>query len=100
MTVRRVINHPLYGTMLTPTDEEMPDVPEQSEEPATEETTAVDQPAPKQPDLKEEVNVSGGRRRGKRQVMKKKTVRDDEGYLGELSIHFYLISRVYLTIDQ
>jgi hypothetical protein len=40
------------------------------------------QSVPKPAELKEEVTVQGGRRRGKRQVMKKKTVKDEEGYLG------------------
>lgn len=70
----------------------MPDAPEPPEEAAT-----VDEP-PKQPELKEEVNVSGGRRRGKRQVMKKKTIKDEEGYLGKL--FEFLLSRVaYLTLS-
>lgn len=29
-----------------------------------------------------QVVVSGGRRRGRRKIMKKKTLKDDEGYLG------------------
>ncbi|KAJ5121524.1 uncharacterized protein N7515_009485 [Penicillium bovifimosum] len=58
-------------------DEEMPDVDEEPREP-----TPVEQPPPSKPaELKEEVTVQGGRRRGKRQVMKKKTVKDEEGYL-------------------
>lgn len=32
-----------------------------------------------------EVTVTGGRRRGRRRVMKKKTLKDDEGYLGKIS---------------
>lgn len=32
------------------------------------------------------VVVTGGRRRGRRKVMKKKTVKDDEGYLGSYRI--------------
>ena len=32
----------------------------------------------------ETVTVSDGRRRGRRRVMKKKTVQDEEGYLGTL----------------
>jgi DNA polymerase delta subunit 3 len=41
-------------------------------------------PPPCKPaELKEEVTVQGGRRRGKRQVMKKRTVKDAEGYLGK-----------------
>ncbi|KAJ5418209.1 uncharacterized protein N7487_001759 [Penicillium crustosum] len=58
-------------------DEEMPDADEEPREP-----TPVEQlPPPKPTELKEEVTVQGGRRRGKRQVMKKKTVKDEEGYL-------------------
>ena len=53
------------------------------EEPVRE-PTPVEQPPPSKPvELKEEVTVQGGRRRGKRQVMKKKTVKDEEGYLGK-----------------
>ncbi|KAJ5690630.1 hypothetical protein N7462_005022 [Penicillium macrosclerotiorum] len=60
-------------------NEEMPDADE--EEPVRE-TTPVEQPPPSKPvELKEEVTVQGGRRRGKRQVMKKRTVKDEEGYL-------------------
>jgi DNA polymerase subunit Cdc27. len=56
----------------------MPDADEEPREP-----TPVEQlPPPKPAELKEEVTVQGGRRRGKRQVMKKKTVKDEEGYLG------------------
>lgn len=61
-------------------DEEMPDAVEPAEEPA-EEALTIDQP-PKKEELKEQVTVVGGRRRGRRQIMKKKTVKDEEGYLG------------------
>ncbi|KXG52688.1 Six-hairpin glycosidase [Penicillium griseofulvum] len=58
-------------------DEEMPDADEEPREP-----TPVEQLPPSKPaELKEEVTVQGGRRRGKRQVMMKKTVKDEEGYL-------------------
>ncbi|KAI9037844.1 uncharacterized protein KD926_011547 [Aspergillus affinis] len=57
-------------------DEEMPDVPEPAEE-----SNPIDEAPPKPPSPKEEVTVGGGRRRGRRQIMQKKTVRDDEGYL-------------------
>ena len=30
--------------------------------------------------------VSGGRRRGRRKIMKKKTLKDDEGYLGSYTL--------------
>ncbi|KAJ6148344.1 hypothetical protein N7497_010326 [Penicillium chrysogenum] len=58
-------------------DEDMPDADDEPREP-----TPVEQLPPSKPaELKEEVTVQGGRRRGKRQVMKKKTVKDEEGYL-------------------
>ncbi|KAJ5166032.1 hypothetical protein N7492_006328 [Penicillium capsulatum] len=62
-------------------DEEMPDAGEPEEE-APREATPVEEPQPSKPaELKEEVTVQGGRRRGKRQVMKKRTVKDDEGWM-------------------
>jgi hypothetical protein len=65
-------------------DEEMPDADEEPER----EPTPVEQPPPPKPaELKEEVTVQGGRRRGKRQVMKKRTVKDEEGYLGKYKYH-------------
>lgn len=67
------------------TDEEMPDADEEVE--PVREPTPVEQPPPSKPaELKEEVTVQGGRRRGKRQVMKKRTVKDEEGYLGKKSL--------------
>ena len=32
-----------------------------------------------------QATIPGGRRRGRRKVMKKKTLKDDEGYLGSLT---------------
>ncbi|KAJ6021120.1 hypothetical protein N7540_006624 [Penicillium herquei] len=60
-------------------DEEMPDPDE--EEPAREPTPVEQPPPPKSTELKEEVTVQGGRRRGKRQIMKKRTMKDEEGFL-------------------
>lgn len=40
-------------------------------------------PAQKEPSPEAPVVVSDGRRRGRRKVMKKKTIKDEEGYLGE-----------------
>ncbi|KAL4871133.1 hypothetical protein BDV12DRAFT_164826 [Aspergillus spectabilis] len=57
-------------------DEEMLDAT-LSEEP----TPTIDQPPPKQEDLKVQATVQGGRRRGRRQVMKKAVKKDSEGYL-------------------
>ncbi|KAJ5894694.1 hypothetical protein N7495_006385 [Penicillium taxi] len=59
-------------------DEEMPDA---DEEPEREPTPMEQLPPPKPVELKEEISVQGGRRRGRRQVMKKRTVKDEEGYL-------------------
>ena len=39
-------------------------------------------PSQKETSPEPSVVVSGGRRRGRRKVMKKKTIRDEEGYLG------------------
>ncbi|CAI7568668.1 unnamed protein product [Penicillium bialowiezense] len=59
-------------------DEEMPDADEEPER----EITPVEAPPPIKPaELKEEVTVKGGRRRGKRQVMKKSTAKDEDGFL-------------------
>jgi DNA polymerase delta subunit 3 len=55
--------------------------------PAAEETQAeASQPektdVPEPEDDKPTITVSNGRRRGKRRVMKKKKVKDEDGYLG------------------
>ena len=39
-------------------------------------------PTPKEPSPETTVTVTGGRRRGRRKIMKKKTIKDVEGYLG------------------
>ncbi|KAL4761059.1 uncharacterized protein BDW70DRAFT_54612 [Aspergillus foveolatus] len=57
-------------------DEEMLD----ATEPPTKSET-IDKPPPVQEDLKVEATVKGGRRRGRRQVMKKAVKKDSEGYL-------------------
>jgi DNA polymerase delta subunit 3 len=54
-------------------------------------------PPPSKPaELKEEVTVQGGRRRGKRQVMKKRTVKDAEGYLGKSRSLTYIVEATIL----
>lgn len=78
------------------TDEEMLDA---EEEPQREPTPEEQPPPPpsKPAELKEEVTVQGGRRRGKRQVMKKRTVKDEEGYLGKYrAIDGYLVATIIL----
>lgn len=61
-------------------------MPDADEEPEREPSPVEQPPPPKPAELKEEVTIQGGRRRGKRQVMKKRTVKDDEGYLGGFSL--------------
>ncbi|KAL4939299.1 DNA polymerase subunit Cdc27 [Aspergillus oleicola] len=58
-------------------DEEMAD----AAEPPAEPEKTIDKPSPKQEDLKVEAKSTGGRRRGRRQVMKKAVKKDSEGYL-------------------
>lgn len=61
--------------------------------------SSKDRPA-SQP-AEEAVQVSGGRRRGRRRVMKKKTIKDEEGYLGALEklfcipLVFYNVMLIY-----
>lgn len=61
----------------------MPDATETPIESAAEESQQIEPQKESEPEPKETVTVQGGRRRGKRKIMKKKTVKDDEGYLGE-----------------
>lgn len=63
----------------------MPDAEDTPVESAAEESQQTDTQIKSEADSepKETVTVQGGRRRGKRKIMKKKTVKDDEGYLGE-----------------
>jgi len=62
-------------------DEPMADAPTVDE--AVEEGSPIDK-KPKEPEKQEIVTVEGGRRRGRRRVTKKRTMKDDEGYLGKL----------------
>ena len=58
---------------------------------AMDEDSALDKP--QEPEMKEEVTVSGGKRRGRRKVMKKKTYKDEDGYLGEIHLNSPSISQ-------
>ena len=58
------------------------DAPVVEEKPSeTSQTEKADAPKVEEPEPT--VTVQNGRRRGRRRVMKKKTVKDEEGYLGE-----------------
>lgn len=61
-------------------DEDMDDAPSPGTPPAVEEAEAAADEKATEP--AETVTVENGRRRGRRRVMKKKTVEDEEGYLG------------------
>ncbi|KAF2121517.1 DNA polymerase subunit Cdc27 [Lophiotrema nucula] len=70
----------LRKMMDEPEDEEMPDAP--SEEENDSQDAAIDKiPVPKPTQSESALTSQGGRRRGRRKVMKKKTVKDEEGYL-------------------
>ena len=64
-------------------EEEDVDMKDPSDEPPEPEPEA-EPPKEASPEPQSNVTVSDGRRRGRRRVMKKKTVKDAEGYLGEL----------------
>jgi DNA polymerase delta subunit 3 len=78
-------------------DEEMQDADADGETPAEpmDESEALDQP--KEPEKKEEVTVTNGRRRGKRKVMKKRTYKDEDGYLGKNYSRALIIEILLIT---
>lgn len=73
--------------MMDQEDEIMQDAAEAiSEKAAEEDEGALDKPNSQQAEEpKDTVTVENGRRRGKRRIMKKKTVKDEDGYLGTYS---------------
>ena len=60
----------------------MPDAPI-AEEKQSEAPQPDNADTPKEDEPEPPVTVENGRRRGKRRVMKKRTVKDEEGYLGK-----------------
>lgn len=77
--------------MMDMDDEPMEDTEEGASQGAIDtpkESEAEDSQGTKQEEPQETMTVENGRRRGRRRVMKKKTVKDDEGYLGEFSLFF------------
>jgi len=72
--------------MMDVDDEPMEDIEEKADQGAIDtpkESEAEDSQGAKLEEPKETMTVENGRRRGRRRIMKKKTVKDDEGYLGE-----------------
>jgi hypothetical protein len=73
----------------------MPDAPTEADsQPEATPTASADTPEPTGNDA---VTVENGRRRGRRRVMKKKKVKDEDGYLGKyvvcILIHMLIISQ-------
>lgn len=60
----------------------MEDAPASGKEEEVQGAPIDDQPKPEEKP-EETITVTGGRRRGRRRVMKKKTVKDEEGFLGK-----------------
>jgi DNA polymerase delta subunit 3 len=73
-------------------DEPMEDL----EEPAPESAQVV--PSPPVEEQKETLTVENGRRRGRRRVMKKKTVKDEEGYLGTFALFLCPLTDVQVVL--
>ena len=70
-------------------EEDPPTKEEEEEASEAPDFVMVDKSEPeKEPSPEPAIVVSGGRRRGRRKVMKKKTVKDEEGYLGEFPALF------------
>lgn len=61
----------------------------EEEEEADEEAAPKDPPPPPTT-----TSITNGRKRGHRRVLKKKTVKDEEGYLGEWRLVFYILSHL------
>ena len=57
----------------------------------SQQSASIDKNEPfQEPSPEPQVVVSGGRRRGRRKIMKKKTLKDDEGYLGSYTLRICL----------
>ncbi|KAI9756049.1 MAG: hypothetical protein M4579_004019 [Chaenotheca gracillima] len=69
--------------MMEQEDEPMEDEPSQPAEDSQDSANPIDAPMETEPETSQQptVAISGGRRRGRRKVTKKKTVKDEEGYL-------------------
>lgn len=59
----------------------MPDAPPADE--ADSQDAALDKAAPPKPAESETITVQGGRRRGRRRVMVKKRIKNEDGYMGK-----------------
>ena len=80
----------------SPMEDAAPTPAEESQEPETTIDKAESEKEGDEP--KETVTLENGSRRGRRRVMKKKTVKDEEGYLGELFNFYQVAGRIRLTL--
>ena len=85
-------------------DEVMKDVAGESGHPSagSQESAPIDNIAPQQvPSPEPHTMVSGVRRRGRRKIMKKKTLKDDEGYLGSYTLRLdrYVLRSKFTAIQ-
>ena len=74
-------------------DDEARPAPEPEPEPEEEEEEMILEHEKPKEEPEPMATVSGGRRRGKRRVMRKRTVKDDKGYLGELPVELSFLKR-------
>lgn len=75
----------------------MPDAPEEQQD---SQDAPVDIPTQEEPAGTETaVTSQGGKRRGRRKVMKKKTVKDEEGYLGKPHGRFKRVTQLIFYSD-
>jgi DNA polymerase delta subunit 3 len=77
----------------------MPDAPV-TKETSTETSQPKKAETPKEEEPEPTVTVQNGRRRGKRRVMKKKTVKDEEGYLGKHGLALSADIRLPTTVTK
>lgn len=77
--------------MMDEEDEEMEDAATPASVESPHDEGAIDVVEAKE-EPKESVVVENGRRRGRRRVMKKKTVKDEDGYLGESAFNNFIFS--------
>ena len=86
--------------MMEDDEEDAEAVPTPEEEPDEEEDAEVLEEVIEKKEPEPVVEVKDGRRRGRRRVMKKKTVRDDEGYLGSLPLALFVGEMLTWCSDQ
>lgn len=78
---------------------DMPDAPVEEERDT--EDAPIDKLPPSKPvESEATVTVQGGRRRGRRRVLKKKKVKDEDGYLGKLTLSLFYATHLILDSHE